>query len=284
MEQRGTCEQWLEAAFVSLAPQDLEGLGGAIRGDPPARRRYEQLVEVDLALAQTEDAFAVLGPLEARIATSYESLSQFFSPAAEAAEPPLRTRTRVARWALAAAAVLLAVLLPVRLDQDAGDIETPGIWTPRGDRATYLRPYCMDSESGRLGLAVTAPGVAVCAEDDYLVLTYALRGVDDLWLHAAALPPRDEEPVWIVPNPVHEDPMLLEPADRPAEAWPPVDLTVNYRPGTYQVAWAACAGPIPWTDWADAAEAGAEGIAALLEARGDCEGGTWILVVGEVAP
>lgn len=285
MEQQGTCEQRLEAAFVSLAPQDLVGLGDALRDDPAARQRYELLTEVDLALARSGDAFAVLGPLEARIASSYESLDQFFSPRAEvSASPPSRRPARAVRWALAAAAVLLAVLLPLGIDQDQTDTGSPGIWTARGDRVAYLRPYCMDSESREVGLAVTAPGVAACELDDFLVLAYALRSEDGAWLHAVALPEQGQEPVWIVPNPAHEAPARIEPAERPEEAWPPVDLTVNYRPGTYQVAWAACETPIPWTDWRRAADGGAADIDALLRTRGDCEGGTWFLVVGEVAP
>ncbi|MFH1533234.1 MAG: hypothetical protein ABIK09_21115 [Pseudomonadota bacterium] len=285
MEQQGTCEQRLEAAFLSLAPQDLEGLGAALRRDETARRRYDRLAGVDLALAQRADAFAVLGPMEARIASSFESLTRFYSPAlAGAGDPPARFARRAARWALAAAAVLLAVLLPTGMEPDRPGVEQPGIWTARGDGAAYLRPYCMDSESHVVEGAIASQGLAVCGADQYLLLTYVLRTDVGAWLHAVALPYGGDEPVWIVPNPVHVDPGWVAPADRPTEAWPTLDLSINYPTGPYQVVWAACDDPIPWTDWADAAAGGQEGIDDLLDTRRDCESGSWILVVREVVP
>ena len=286
MEQKSTCEHRLDAAFVSLAPGDLAGLGDALRQDEAARRRYERLVEVDLVLARSADEFAVLGPFEDRIASSFESLSHFFSDEVDVpAAPPARISLRVARWAMAAAAVLLAVLLPTGTEQHRPGVEHPGIWTARGDRAAYLRPYCMDPESRRTEVAIAQPGLATCGVDQYLLLSYALRTEVGAWLHAVALPCNDaEEPVWIVPNPLQRDPAWVEPVDRPAEAWPPVDLSINYPPGAYQVVWATCADPIPWTNWADAAAAGREGLDDLLDAHRDCEGGTWLFVVREVAP
>jgi len=286
MEQKGTCEHRLDAAFISLAPQDLEGLGNALRQDETARRRYERLAEVDLALARNVDEFAVLGPIEDRIASSFESLSHFFSHAVDVpVAPPARISLRVARWALAAAAVLLAVLLPTGTERYRPGVEHPGIWTARGDRTAYLRPYCMDPESRRAEVAIAEPGLATCGVDQYLLLTYALQTEVGVWLHAVALPyDETEKPVWIVPNPLQGDPAWVEPVDRPTEAWPPVDLSVNYPPGAYQVVWAACADPISWTDWADAAAAGREGIDDLLDARGTCERGTWLFVVREVTP
>jgi len=285
MKNQGTCEQRLEAAFVSLAPEDLCGLGDAMRQDETVRRRYEYLVEVDLALARSEDEFALLGPLESRIASSFESLSVFFAPeAVESLAPPERIQGRLARWALAAAAVLLAVLLPTGTEREWRNVEQEGIWTARGDRAAYLRPYCMDPESHFVSGAVVEPGLAICGADQYLLLSYVLRTDAGRWFHAVALPVEGEDPVWIVPNPAHEDPAWAEPAERPTEAWPTVDLSVNYQPGEYQVAWAACDEPIPWTDWADAAAGGQEGIDDLLDTRRNCEAGAWLFVVREVMP
>ena len=285
MKHQGTCERRIEAAFVSLAPQDLAGLGDALKGDEAARRRYERLAKVDLALAQSVNEFAVLGPMEDRIASSFESLSGFFSHAVDVpAAPPARVSLRAARWALAAAAMLLAVLLPTGTERHRPGVEHPGIWTARGDRTAYLRPYCMDSESRRVEVAIAEPGLATCGADQHLLLSYALRTEVGAWLHAVALPYDEAKPVWIVPNPLQEDPARIEPADRPAEAWPPVDLSINYAPGAYQVVWAACADPIPWTDWTDAAADGREGIDDLLDARRGCEGGTWLFVVREVTP
>lgn len=286
MEQIGTCEHRLDAAFVSLAPRDLVGLGDALRQDEAARRRYERLAEVDLALARSENEFAVLGPFEDRIASSFESLAGFFSHAIDVpAAPPARVSLRVARWALAAAAVLLAVLLPTGTERHGPGVEHPGIWTARGDRAAYLRPYCMDPESRRAEVAIAKPGLATCGADQYLLLAYALRTEVGAWLHAVALPYEEaEQPVWIVPNPLQGDPAWVEPVDRPAEAWPPIDLSINYPPGAYQVVWAACTDPIPWMNWADAAAAGREGLDDLLDARQDCEGGTWLFVVREAQP
>ncbi len=283
MKQQGSCEPRLEAAFVSLAPTDLGGLGEALRDDRAARERYERLAAIDLALAQSVDEFAVLGPMEARIASSFETLQDFYTPRSGAIETR-PTRLRVVRWALAAAAVLLAVLVPIATERDGQDVDRIGVWSPRGDNASYLRPYCTDHEGRTVHGAITEPGIAFCDADQLLLLTYALRSDEGAWLHAVALPHHDESPVWIVPNPVHGDPAWLAPADRPEEAWPPVDLSVNYQPGTYQVLWASCSEPIAWEEWGDAADGGRAGLDALLENREDCEQGTWLLIVGEVAP
>jgi hypothetical protein len=284
MKQQGTCEQRLEAAFVSLAPRDLEGLGASLRDDAAARERYERLAAIDLALAQSGDEFAVLGPLESRVASSFESLQEFFSPTAQELQATTRPWARATRWALAAAAVLLAVLLPLGTERGVRDIDQPGIWSPRGDRAAYLRPYCVDHEGRHVDIAVLEPGIAICDADQLLLLTAALRADEGAWLHAVALPHGDGEPLWIVPNPVQDEPEWVAPADRPVEAWAPVDLSVNYQPGTYQMLWAMCSEPIPWAEWAHAADRGSEGVESLLDTRDDCEQGTWLLVIEEVAP
>lgn len=285
MEHQGTCERRLEAAFVSLAPKDLVGLGDSLRQDEAGRRRFEQLAEVDLALARSMDEFAVLGPFEARIASSFESLDSFFSPAVEAVEtPPVRPVTRIPRWALAAAAVLVAILLPLGMERDRSGPEQTGVWTERGDSATYLRPYCMDPVSHRMDVAIEESGIASCSADQYLVLTYALRTDAEAWLHAVALPFDDDEAVWIVPNPRREAPVWTEAAERPTEAWPPIDLSINYPPGAYQIVWAACDQPIQWADWALAANNGQEALVELLDMREDCEEGTWLFVVRETTP
>ena len=286
MKHQATCERQLEEAFVSLYPEALEGLGDLLRRDESARRRYDHLAEVDLALARSVDDFAVLGPFENRIASSFESLSRFFEPAVEvSAEQPTRFG-RMLRRGLAAAAVLLAVLVPRMWDRP--EVEQPGIWTARGGRTASLRPYCVDPDGRRADVAIVEPGVASCDGDQYLLLAYTLRTDDNAWLHAVALPETEPDadagPVWVVPNPVHDEPVEVEPADRPGEAWAPLDLSVNYPAGVYRIVWAMCDEPIPWTDWADAAEGGQRDIDDLVETRGDCEAGSWIFVVREVAP
>ena len=142
----------------------------------------------------------------------------------------------------------------------------------------------MDPDDGRIRSAIFAPGVATCGRDRYLLLTYALRMESGAWLHALALPADGAAPVWIVPNPNQQEPAALDPAQRASEAWPPVDLSLNYPPGAYRLLWAMCDEPIPWRAWADAADAGQAGIEGLLDGQQGCNVGSWLLVVREMTP
>jgi hypothetical protein len=274
----------LKRAFVACDAGKAAGLGWKMKTDGELANLFNRMAEAELALGGARASETGLSSLELELLGSYDSLNRFFSEPPSAGRLWKQVESAVPRFAVAVAAVAVLVLL----SPGSSIRDNSGMLERGSAAASFVRPYCVPPQ-GQRGAAEVRDALftgqdAECFQDEHLVLGYRLgQGRGAGWFHAYAVPEGETEPIWIVPNPMVTSPVLLQqPGGGVGQAWHPIKLSVNYKPGTYQIYWFICDTPRPFDWMSEECSQNAPPVDRLpLPARG-CDRGAFTLFVEEV--